>query len=204
MAKDPAFLFYFQDFLTGTQFMSLEAVGAYIRALCHQADKGSIPKKHMLIICQSSDDVMLEVCTKFSLDEHGNYINIRLKEEVEKRRNYAESRRKNRLGSKKSKKKHMKNISKTYDIHMENENVNENVNKDIPNIGEVKKFFTDNGYTETFAEQAYGYYLDNGWRDKNGNKVLNWKNKMRNNWFSTGQKVEYHPGTTITKDKFTF
>lgn len=36
--KDPAVLFYFQDFLVGTDFMTADEVGKYIRILCHQAD----------------------------------------------------------------------------------------------------------------------------------------------------------------------
>ena len=47
--KDPAFLFYYQDFLVGTSFMSNEVIGAYIKILCYQADKGSISKEHMLL-----------------------------------------------------------------------------------------------------------------------------------------------------------
>ena len=41
--KAPAFLFYADDFLAGTSDMSAEEVGGYIRLLCHQWTKGSIP-----------------------------------------------------------------------------------------------------------------------------------------------------------------
>jgi uncharacterized protein YdaU (DUF1376 family) len=41
--KAPAFLFYADDFLAGTADMSAEEVGGYIRLLCHQWTKGSIP-----------------------------------------------------------------------------------------------------------------------------------------------------------------
>ena len=51
MAQDPAFLFYFQDFLVGTDDMDNDEVGAYIRCLCHQAAKGCITEKHMMKIC---------------------------------------------------------------------------------------------------------------------------------------------------------
>lgn len=42
MAKDPAFLFYPGDFLTGTLFMSNEQVGKYVRLLCAQHQHGGI------------------------------------------------------------------------------------------------------------------------------------------------------------------
>lgn len=43
MAKDPAFLFYTKDFQSGTNYMSCEEVGAYLRLLMHQHQHGSIP-----------------------------------------------------------------------------------------------------------------------------------------------------------------
>lgn len=130
MAKDPAFLFYYQDFLVGTQLMSAEEVGLYIRILCHLADKGKLSEKHMKNICNGYEftDSLKE---KLSTDENGFYFNKRLQEEVEKRRNYTESRRLNRLNEKGKNKKtyetHMKNICVSYVPHMENENVIEDI-----------------------------------------------------------------------------
>lgn len=115
MAKDPAFLFYYQDFLVGTEFMSMEERGIYITMLCHLADKGSLSEKHMLSICKgyAFSDLLK---SKFMIDENGNYYNQRLLVEVEKRRKYTESRRFNA------------NKEKAYAKHMENENENINEN----------------------------------------------------------------------------
>lgn len=44
--KDPAFLFYTKDFISGTQDMSVCEVGAYIRLLCYQHQHGHIPTDH--------------------------------------------------------------------------------------------------------------------------------------------------------------
>jgi uncharacterized protein YdaU (DUF1376 family) len=41
--RSPAFQFYADDFIAGTADMSAEEVGAFIRLLCHQWSKGSIP-----------------------------------------------------------------------------------------------------------------------------------------------------------------
>ena len=99
MAKDPAFLFYYQDFLTGTDHFSNEEAGAYIRCLCHQAHKGYISEKHMLKICerQETQNAIME---KFEPAGKGKVFNDRMQQEVIKRRNYSESRRKNRTTNK--------------------------------------------------------------------------------------------------------
>ena len=116
MAQDPAFLFYYQDFLIGTEFMSAEETGLYIRILCHMADKGKLSLRHIQSICKGyafTDNVK----EKFLVDKDGFFFNKRLRHEVEKRRLYAESRRKN---------------AKAYAKHMENEN--ENINNSNVNI----------------------------------------------------------------------
>jgi uncharacterized protein YdaU (DUF1376 family) len=122
MAKSPAVLFYTSDFLSGTLTMSDEEVGKYIRLLCLQHQQDRISEKHMKKICGSCED---EVLTKFVKDERGFY-NERMEIEILKRQNYSQSRANNRK-DKEPDKKDMKNISKTYVEHMENEN--EDVNE---------------------------------------------------------------------------
>lgn len=119
MAKDPAFLFYYQDFLVGTDDFTNEQVGAYIRCLCFQAAKGGISQDHMIKICESqSNHEMIRKKFVWYPDE-GCFRNDRLSEEMEKRRKYSESRSKNKKG-----KHHKKNTSFSYDPHMENEDEN--------------------------------------------------------------------------------
>ena len=98
MPKDPAFLFYYQDFLVGTDSFTNEETGAYVKCLCHQAHKGHISQHHMSKICQRQD-VHKTVSEKFVSDGNGNFFNERLRLEINKRRNYSESRKKNRLGN---------------------------------------------------------------------------------------------------------
>ena len=129
MSKDPAFLFYSSDFLTGTFCLTNEQVGKYIRLLCLQHQKNYLSEKDMLNICTSYDK---DIWQKFEVDESG-YYNKRLREESEKRKKYSESRKNNRI------KKDMINISKTYVQHMENENENENIiDNIIINKDEIK------------------------------------------------------------------
>ena len=103
--KDPAFLFYSNDFLSGTMLMSNEDVGAYIRLLCLQHQKGHLKEKDMLIICGNKNE---DILNKFTLDEDGKFYNKRLEEEIIKRKKYSESRRNNRLKKKEEKKKEKK------------------------------------------------------------------------------------------------
>ena len=195
MAKDPAFLFYYQDFLVGTDDMTNDEVGAYIRCLCHQASKGSLTDKHMMKICLSSD-IYTSVSSKFSVDEDGSLFNERLRIEVLKRAAFAESRRNNRLKSNKN--KHMKNISKTYVRHMENENEDIIINKKnkeknkfiAPTIQEVIAYFEINGYPSTHATHVFNYYADANWKDSKGQPVRNWKQKMRGVWFDEKYKTQ--------------
>lgn len=112
--KDPAFLFYSDNFLSGTMFFSDEQVGKYIRLLCAQHLTGHLKENHMIFICKSYDQDIFE---KFSKDENGLYFNERLEEEVLRRRKYSESRSENKKGKIKEPKK-LKNISRSYDSHM--------------------------------------------------------------------------------------
>lgn len=183
MAKDPAFLFYSSDFLTGTMTMTDEQVGRYIRLLCLQHQKGILTEKDMMFICKSKDD---DIFGKFLKNASG-YFNQRLREEAEKRAAYSASRALNRVKDKKKFKKDMKKTSSSYVPHMENENVN--VNEDI-NINNIKK---DKFQKPTLEEittyclerqnkinpQVFiDYYTSNGWR-VGKNPMKDWKAAVR-------------------------
>ena len=116
--KDPAFLFYSSDFLTGTMFMTDSQLGKYIKILCTQHQKGHLSEKDMLKICKRYDKDIFE---KFTKDDDGKYYNIRLESEITKRKDYSKSRANNRKN-----KLTYENICFSYVKHMENEN--ENIN----------------------------------------------------------------------------
>ena len=191
--KDPAFLFYSSDFLTGTMLMTDEQVGKYIRLLCLQHQKGHLLKEHMINICKSYDK---DIFDKFRIDENGLYYNERLRIEIEKRSKYCESRRANRISANKD--NHMSEHMSTHMYtHMENEN--ENINKENgvrgekqfknPTLEEVKQYFHENGYSEQSAITAFEYYEAGGWIDARGKKVRNWKQKMISVWFKQDNKI---------------
>lgn len=133
MAKDPAVLFYTQDFLVGTITMTMEQKGKYITLLCLQHQKQKLTLKDLQTYLTDED---IEVAEKFPKQSDGFYYNIRMYEEAIKRKNYTESRRNNR---KKKDDVDILQISKSYVNRMENENanVNEDVNvntNDIKNV----------------------------------------------------------------------
>jgi len=114
MAKDPAVLFYTNDFIVGTLTMSDEQRGKYIMLLCLQHQKGYLTEKDMLHICKSYDS---DIWNKFD-ENNGEFRNQRMMVESEKRSKYSESRRNNRIA---------KSESVSYVEHMENENENKDV-----------------------------------------------------------------------------
>ena len=125
MAKDPAFLFYYQDFLVGTTFMNYEERGAYITLLCFQAAKG--PLSEADILKKIPSPIWQAICCKFVCKD-GRYLNERLAKEITKRQLYCQNRREN-LHMGKHMAKHMKGAMTA---HMENEN--ENINNNNVNI----------------------------------------------------------------------
>ena len=106
MAKDPAVLLYTSDFLTGTFTMNYEQRGKYITLLCLQHQQGFLTEEDLKNVLEDTD---VKIFSKFEKLADGYYYNIRLKNESERRKNYSESRRQNR----------MKNLSKSYVKHME-------------------------------------------------------------------------------------
>lgn len=123
----PAVLFYSQDFLAGVAEMTNEERGAYITLLAYQNIHGHMSAEYIKRVCPCCPPYVLE---KFSTDEDGNYFNERMEQEIEKRNNYSKSRGNNRKGTHEN---HMKNISTSYELHMETETEKETetINKDI-------------------------------------------------------------------------
>jgi uncharacterized protein YdaU (DUF1376 family) len=195
MAKDPAFLFYSQDFITGTMFFTDEQAGKYIRLLCAQHQHGHLSLEEVNYICRTNEPTILK---KFVQDQDGLFFNERLEEEMKKRKSFCNSRKEN------IKKRYLNKGSNTYVAtnveHMENENENENINKEKgvrgekqfknPTLEEVKQYFREKGYTEQSAITAYEYYEAGGWIDSRGKKVKNWKQKMIAVWFNEQNKIK--------------
>lgn len=193
MAKDPAFLFYPNDWLGGTMGMTFEEKGAYMDLLMMQFNRGHMTS-HMIgqVVGQIWDNIK----HKFTKDDEGLWFNERLDIEKNKRKAYVDSRKNNKIGKNQHTKKRGHMTS-----HMEN--VNENENKDNkegkkqkiinPELKEVVEYFRDNGYTSDSAKKAFEYYSVADWHDSKGSKVKNWKQKMRGVWFKPENKEVKKP-----------
>jgi len=121
--KDPAVLFYTGDFLAGTAFFNDEQRGQYIRLLCEQHQNGHIPENHMVSICFSLGSPVIK---KFVKDSEGNYFNVRMEEEIEKRANFVNSRKDNGSKGGRPKKPNGKPYGKPTKKLPENGNGNDN------------------------------------------------------------------------------
>ncbi len=175
--KDPAFLFYSSDFITGTYFLTDDQVGKYIRLLCMQHQKGHLTESDMINICKSYDE---QVFSKFKQDGENLFFNERLQEEIDKRKAYSESRSANRKGHSKHK-KHMKNISQSYVEHMGNENEDINRIKNvfvIPTIEEIKLYLKENNINSVDGDKFFNFYQAKGWM-VGKNKMKDWKAAIR-------------------------
>ena len=189
MAKDPAILFYTQDFITGTMFFSFEQKGKYISLLCAQHQHGGLINKNDFNSLVG-DDIALR--SKFIETEDG-FFNERLMKEMNKRSKKSTNLSANALIRwDKEKQKQCKSNAKAYarDMPTEDENENEDViindiKKD--NIPEFSEFFS---YAKTLSiyhssmkfqvEAKYNSWLENKWKDGHNKPIKNWKTKLQN------------------------
>ena len=147
MAKDPAFLFYSSDFLTGVSDLDYTEIGVYITLLCLQHQKGRLSKKVVDMKCRGIDAA--DLLDKFTIDENGFYYNERLEIEANKRREHSE---KQSQRAKDGWKKRKSNIDATADataLPLVNENeviINNTIYK--------KNIISDKAYLEITAMQT--------------------------------------------------
>jgi len=150
MSKDPAFLFYPNDWIGGTMGMSFEEKGAYIELLMMQFNRGHMTE-HMIGL--TIGHLFGQIKDKFTQDKDGLWYNERLDEEKEKRKKFVESRHNNKKGQNQYTKNNEKSNGHMSN-HMENENeiVNEGINKEESDFeNSAKQFLSDHIFKEQFS-----------------------------------------------------
>jgi len=210
MAKDPAFLFYPNDWIGGTMGMTFEEKGAYMELLMTQFNRGHMTT-HM--IGQVVGQIFEKIQDKFIKDEEGLWYNERLEEEKLKRQNFTKSRRNNVSGQNQHTKKEEKieenmggHLGGHMTTHMEDENtliINTNkINKEnenlknsnlfrqpnIPTKIQVWEFFNGAGGTKEMAKAFYDKHDGTGWFI-NGSPIVKWQS-FANNFITNWKKIE--------------
>ena len=141
MAKDPAFLFYSSDFLTGTMFMTNEQVGIYIKLLCCQHQHGGFILKHDFENMVAGHEILRK---KF-IETKDAFYNERLATEMnlrkEKSKNKSEAKKRYWEQKNTTVQKNDTTVLKVYqkNIQTEDENINENeIENKEGGMGETK------------------------------------------------------------------
>lgn len=115
--KDPALLWYFSDWFSGTATLTRHHKGAYMDLLSVQFNQGKLTLDEIKTVLGSDFGSTWPTLQKKFKFEDNLYFNERLQQEKDKRANYTESRRKNA--------KHMPK-------HMEDIDINKNTNSELP------------------------------------------------------------------------
>ncbi len=124
MAKDPAFLFYSSDFITGVSDLTMEERGQYITLLCLQHQKGRLSKKNIgIAVPNATADTM----AKFKIDDHGLFYNERLEQEINNRKAFTEKQRQRAIDGWAKRKGNIDATANATALPLENENINSNI-----------------------------------------------------------------------------
>jgi uncharacterized protein YdaU (DUF1376 family) len=90
MAKDPAVLWYWNDWNGGTITLSRYAKGCYMDLLHAQFNNGHLSDAEVrTVLGQDYGQYWPLLSKKFSKDSNGNYYNCRLDEEITRRKNFS-------------------------------------------------------------------------------------------------------------------
>lgn len=172
--KDPAFLFYPGDYLRDTQNLSEKSQVAYDRIMCEHMRNICISKQQLKFFTKRLNEDELEELMFMLSPYNGGYQIEWVAQSIVKRREYSESRRKNRSNPKKK-------TSKTYDKHMENENENENIiidEKKIPPSIELIKSYCEERNNNVDANKFHDFYTSKNWMIGK-NKMKDWQACIR-------------------------
>lgn len=186
MSKDPAILFYFNDWQGGTMTMTRHQKGCYMDLLCAQFNTGHLSLDAIKTVLGNDFAIWGVLQKKFKLDNDGLFYNERLLFEKNRRKNFSESRRKNASGE-----KHMPE-------HMENEIENRKF-----------KFLNEIGlFKEKCSEKTLNKFCDY-WTEHSANgkkmrfemeKVFDISRRL-NTWISNETKFNKSEPSKIIENK---
>lgn len=209
MAKDPAMLWYWGDWNSGTGLLSRFLKGCYMDLLHAQFNNGHLSLEEIKT-CLGSDfgTSWPTLQKKFIKDDNGLYFNARLEEEKIKRQKFTESRRQNRL-EKVIKPSCDASYDKHMNDHMENENENKNLlkkeSKNFPsmplpeNCGECTEQMVKDCLT---IYQTVNYKKIQGWQVTALWPIFLRQYATGKNYYASIQSVRTHFTNWIKTQKF--
>lgn len=151
MPKDPAFLFYPNDYVGGTMTMSFIQKGAYVDLLILQFNKGPFTKSDIKNILRGQFEKIWPALEDKFIHEEGKYYNQRLKNEIEKRKAHSLKQKENVV-------KRWNKSGNTVVIPLENENENRDSGKGLQGEGIPIG-------SEKVSEIANEVWKDQKWRE---------------------------------------
>jgi hypothetical protein len=175
--------------------------------MLHQEDENKLQHKEYIYFALSNQlkceqdfvKAFIQSCIQEAelLDSDGEYFwSERVLKNVGKMQDIKEKRS---SAGKKSAEKRIENQQVATSVQQNPTSVEQNPTKENkrkenkkyskPSLFEVISFFNDNGFTDIGAIKAYNYYDEGNWTDSKGNKVKNWKQKMRGVWFRDEYKI---------------
>lgn len=183
--KPPAFQFYADDFLGGTVDLSAEDVGAYIRLICFQWNRGELPKDSTAIDRVAGCKVSDHVLAKFPSGK-----NKRLEAERQKQADYRAKQsdkghasaqaRLNRASTEPqpSPQPKVNSPSPSPSPSPISSNTHTPRASRWPTLAETKDYASIIGFGESEAELFWHHFESAGWIDKNGQPVMKWQSKL--------------------------
>lgn len=201
--KPPAFQFYVDDYIGGTQHFSDAEKGLYVALLCEQWSNGSIPDDDDEIASFSRGGTAIHrVKRKFAKGVDGRLRNERMEIEREKQRIFRESRSANgQKGGrpKKASDNHLVHTPKANGEATESPPISDlrspspNAEREyveLPSLEEVRFHASTIGLGAWKAEDWFNEMEGCGWLDFNHRPVASWKaviQRVKTKWDSDGR-----------------
>lgn len=163
--KDPAVLWYYRDYLSGTEEMTWAQQGAYSRLLNKQADKGHLSIDSIRkVLRKDFEKLWPGIKEKFLVDAEGNFYNDRMDREVTKRAKNSQAQR--------------DRIQKYWDEQRNNHGNTAEYTTEVPianaDASEEEVVLKEGGTGETkplpsygtWAQEKQNFFDDGGWQIK--------------------------------------
>jgi len=175
--KDPAFMMYSGDFLSGTFTMTMEQRGKYITLMCIQHQKGYLTSADMKSVLNEEDYLLAE---KFYKADDGNWYNEKMNDVINERKEYTANRLKNfNKGNDKD-----NDVNNHKDSHMElhtgDEDEDENLDRNIDEIDNEYEVGSEEAELEEYYQEAYLEELNKEYTKADRQETL--ANTMANTW----------------------